>query len=162
MCCISLVVFMWKCKVLLGKNKLQISVPLAAIDALCFYVDFVKSSTLVYSLLLNSRGKKIVQLFLSIVVFHDWILFAQHLSFLILFFSYELAMLKVFLPFPLFWCQLLEANISTFWSTVDFPIHYAVPVHGSLFLFFFCFFLSGVSVRLRAISEKKCKGCSSY
>lgn len=99
---------MWKCKVLLGKNKLQISVPLAAIDALCFYVDFVKSSTLVYSLLLNSRGKKIVQLFLSIVVFHDWILFAQHLSFLILFFSYELAMLKVFLPFPFFWCQLLK------------------------------------------------------
>lgn len=114
MCCISLVVFMWKCKVLLGKNKLQISVPLAAIDALCFYVDFVKSSTLVYSLLLNSRGKKIVQLFLSIVVFHDWILFTQHLSFLILFIFLRASDVESLSSFSLFLVPVVEANISIF------------------------------------------------
>ena len=45
----------WSCW---GGKKLQISVPLAAIDALSFYVDFVKSSTPMYSLLLNSCGEK--------------------------------------------------------------------------------------------------------
>lgn len=160
MCCISLVVFMWKCKVLLGKNKLQISVPLAAIDALCFYVDFVKSSTLVYSLLLNSRGKKIVQLFLSIVVFHDWILFTQHLSFLILFIFLRASDVESLSSFSLFLVPVVEANISIFWSTVDFPIHYAVPVHGTLFLFFFCFFICCLSGS--GYIRKKCKGCSSY
>lgn len=129
--------------------------PLAAIDALSFYVDFVKSSTLVYSLLLNSRGKKIVQLFLSIVVFHDWILFAQHLSFLILFFSYELAMLKVFLPFPFFWCQLLKPILA--YSEVRWIFLFTMlSQFMGPFSFSFSVFLSAVC-QARAISEKSAR-----